>query len=62
LELIVSLHVGDIPEHAPDHPENTDLRPGVAVRVTTAPALKLVPEGLVVTIPLPVPAVLIVRV
>jgi hypothetical protein len=52
-----------IPEHAPDHPVKVDPDAGVAVRVTLVPELnfavqvdpQLIPEGLLLTIPVPVP-------
>jgi hypothetical protein len=60
---MVTVHVREVPEHAPDQPEKTEPRAGVAVSVTDVPALKLVPDGLVVTVPLPpAPALFIVRV
>jgi hypothetical protein len=49
--------VGDVPLTPPDHPAKVELTSGVAVSVTTVPALKMVPEGLVVTVPVPVPEV-----
>jgi hypothetical protein len=42
-----------VPEHAPDHPVKVEFVFAVAVRVTTVPALKVVPLGLVVTVPVP---------
>jgi hypothetical protein len=59
---MVIVHVREVPEHAPDHPENTERRPGPAVRVTFVPEGKTVPLGLVEMVPLPVPALLMVRV
>ena len=61
LEFIVTVQVVDVPEHPPDHPVKVDLTSGVAVKVTTLPALKLVPVGLVVIVPVPVPALATVR-
>ena len=55
----------DVPEHAPDHPANTEAgEEGVAVSVTDVPLLKaalhvepqLIPAGELETVPLPVPA------
>jgi hypothetical protein len=59
---MVRLHV-DVPLHPPDHPANVALVPGAAVSVTTVPAEKLatqvvpqlMPEGLLVMLPEPVP-------
>ena len=53
-----------VPVHAPDHPPNVEPAAGVAVKVTFEPLLKLalhvvpqlIPAGLLVTVPLPVPA------
>jgi hypothetical protein len=60
--LMVTLHV-DVPLHPPDHPANVALDPGAAVSETTVPAEKLamqvvpqlMPEGLLVMLPEPVP-------
>jgi hypothetical protein len=57
-----SVHVG-VPVHAPDHPANMEPVPGVAVSVTGVPLAKvaihavpqLMPDGLLVTVPVPVP-------
>ena len=61
LEFIVTVQVVDVPEHPPDHPEKVEPASGVAVKVTTVPALKLVPVGLVVIVPVPVPTLASVR-
>ena len=53
-----------VPPQAPDHPTNVEPAAGVAVKVTLEPLLKLalhvvpqlIPAGLLVTVPLPVPA------
>jgi hypothetical protein len=53
-----------VPEQAPLHPANVEPLAGVAVSVTLVPLEKLavhavphvMPEGLEVTVPLPVPA------
>lgn len=55
-----------VPEQAPLQPEKTEPLAGVGVRVTEAPlvteaeqlAPQLIPAGLLVTVPLPVPALL----
>ena len=62
LEFIVTLQVGDIPEHPPDHPVKFDLASGLAVRVTAVPALKFVPTGFMLTVPVPVPELLTLNV
>jgi hypothetical protein len=62
LELMVIVHVRDVPEHAPDQPENTEPQLAVADRVTTVPAGKLDPDGRFVTVPLPEPVFVTVRV
>lgn len=53
----------EVPEQSPAQPVNTDVESGVAVRVTDTPELKskahvvpqLIPAGLDVTVPDPVP-------
>jgi len=37
-DVMTSVHVREVPEHAPDQPENTELQVGFAVRVTMLPA------------------------
>jgi hypothetical protein len=54
--------VGSVPEIAPDQPVKVDPASGVAVIVMIVPAAKVVPPGLVVTVPVPVPDLVIVRV
>jgi hypothetical protein len=59
---MVTVHV-DVPLHPPDHPPKVALDAGAAVSVTTVPAEKpatqvvpqLMPEGLLVMVPPPVP-------
>jgi hypothetical protein len=61
--LIVTEHA-PVPVQAPLHPAKVDPAPAVAVSVTTVPLAKfalhvpgqLIPGGLLVTVPLPVPA------
>jgi hypothetical protein len=63
--LAVSVIVQEIPLHAPLYPENLNPEEGVAVSVTTVPGLKLAvqvvgqltPVGLLVTVPVPVTAI-----
>lgn len=62
-ELIVTAHAA-VPVHAPLQPANAEPVAGVSVMVTTVPPLKfavhvpgqLMPAGLLVTFPVPVPA------
>jgi hypothetical protein len=61
-EFMNTVHVVEVPEHAPDQPPKVELAPGLAVRVTDVPALKVVPVGLLVTVPLPAPLFEIVNV
>jgi len=64
---VVTVH-DDVPLHPPDHPPNVALAAGAAVSVTTAPAEKLatqvvpqlMPDGLLVTLPEPLPEVVTV--
>jgi hypothetical protein len=59
-----------VPEHAPDQPVKVELADAVAVNITSVPSLyaslqsepQLMPVGLLVTVPLPVPAFVTVRV
>jgi len=51
-----------VPEQPPDHPANLELELGVAVRVTRVPDANTVPVGFVVTVPDPVPDLVIVNV
>jgi len=60
---MVSLQV-DLPMQAPDQPSKNAPLPGLAVRVTTVPEVnealhvgaQLIPAGLLVTVPVEVPA------
>jgi hypothetical protein len=68
LEFIVTVQLA-VPEQAPYHPANVEPVVGVAVSATTVPAAKLrqaepheVPAGEELTVPLPVPDVVMVRV
>ena len=56
-EFMVTVHEVAVPEHAPDQPAKVAFAAGVAARVTDVPALKVVPVGLLVTVPLPAPLV-----
>jgi hypothetical protein len=53
---MVTAHV-PVPVHAPDQPAKVEFALGAAVSVTDVPAAKVVPDGLSVTVPLPVPVV-----
>jgi len=61
---MVTMQVGDVPPHAPDQFEKSENASGVAVSVTTVPALyppsqsagQDIPDGLDVTVPLATPA------
>ena len=67
--VILTVQVVAVPVQAPDHPENAELADAAAVRVTEVPLLKLAlhvlaqltPAGLLVTVPAPVPASVVVR-
>ena len=58
-----TVHV-PVPVQAPDQPANVELAPAAAVKVTDVPLAKLalhvdpqlMPAGLLVTVPVPVPA------
>jgi len=66
---ISSVQVLFFPEQAPLQPLKLDLLAGVAVRITDVPVLKsvvqsvpqLIPAGALVTVPVPVPALLTVN-
>ena len=66
--LIVTTHLA-APEHAPDQPANLEPEVAVAFRVTFIPTAKRrlqvvpheMPAGVLVTVPLPVPALTTVR-
>ena len=60
MPVIETVHVLAVPEHAPDQPAKDELAPGLAVRVTDVPELKVVPDGLLLTDPLPAPFVVTV--
>jgi hypothetical protein len=61
---------GPVPEQAPDHPEKTDVGETLADMATLDPASKgaehsgpqLMPGGLLVTVPVPLPLLEIVKV
>ena len=60
--LIVTLHA-PVPVQPPDHPPNVEVDPGASLSVTTVPAgneywhvvPQLMPAGLLVMVPVPVP-------
>ena len=60
--LIVTLQA-PVPMHPPVHPPNVEVDPGASLSVTTVPAVKvywhtvpqLMPAGLLVRVPVPVP-------
>ena len=60
--LIVTLHA-PVPVQPPDHPPNVEVDPGASLSVTTVPAAnvylqvepQLMPAGLLVMVPVPVP-------
>jgi LEA14-like dessication related protein len=62
-EFTVTVQVDDVPEHAPDQPENVEPEAGEAVRVTVVPEVTEIrqavpqemPSGELVTVPEPVP-------
>jgi len=64
LLFIAKVQVEEVPEQAPDQPAKTEPEAAVAVKVTEVPVVKealqvvpqLIPEGLLVTVPEPVPA------
>ena len=55
LPSITTVHVLDVPEHAPDQPPNAERLSALAVSFTLVPCLKVDPEGLLVIVPLPAP-------
>jgi hypothetical protein len=68
---MVTWQVVALPEHPPpDHPVNVDPEAGLSLNVTTAPEAKpaeqvapqSIPDGLLVTVPDPVPDFVTVRV
>ena len=62
LLFMVREQVREVPVHPPDHPAKFELASGAAVRVTPVPAIKVVPAGLLETVPDPVPVLEIVKV
>jgi hypothetical protein len=62
LAFMVTVQDGEVPVHPSDHPVKVEFASAVAVRVTTVPALKAVPKGLLATVPVPVPVFVTVRV
>jgi len=62
LAVMVTVQVGLVPLQAPDQPPNTELESGRAVMETTVPLMTFDPERLLVIVPFPFPALLIVSV
>jgi hypothetical protein len=68
LALSVNEQVKPLPLHPPDHPAKDEFAPAVAVSVTCVPLVKLalqvgaqlIPEGVLATVPVPLPAELTV--
>ena len=60
-ELTLTEQVCDVPEQAPDQPENSEPMLETALRVTDVPSLNTVPAGLLVTAPCPLPVFLTVK-
>jgi hypothetical protein len=58
---MVTVQVEEVPVTPPDQPSKVEFASGVAVKVTMVPAEKVEPDGLVVTLPLPVPIFVMVR-
>jgi hypothetical protein len=58
---IVTTQVPVVLVQAPDHPAKVELVSGFAVRVTDVPLVKAAPTGAEVTMPVPVPAGVTVR-
>ena len=52
---MVTVHVGDVPEHAPTQPANCEPEEGAAVSVTVVPHGYKEALGLLVIVPDPVP-------
>ena len=61
LESRVRLQVGFFPEHCPDQPAKSELALGAALRTTRVPVSKSVPAGMLVTVPVPVPILLMLK-
>lgn len=70
LALIVTTQVGPLPQPPPVHPAKDELAPAVALRVTMVPAANaalhvcsqlLMPDGSLLTLPVPLPASATVR-
>ncbi len=70
LMLTLTMTLPSLQSALPDQPANVDPEAGVAVRVTAVPLLRvaeqvlpqLIPAGVLVTVPLPVPALRTLRV
>jgi hypothetical protein len=55
------VQVEEFPVTPPDQPSKVEFGSGMEVKVTMVPAEKVVPDGSVVTLPLPIPTFVMVR-
>jgi hypothetical protein len=62
LAFMVTVQVEETSVTPPDHPSKVEFASAVAVRVTMLLEGKVVPGGLLVTVPLPVPLLAMVRI
>ena len=62
LPVIRTVHVLDVPEHAPAQLANVERLSACAVSLTAVPCLNVDPDGVLVTVPLPAPLLAMVSV